>query len=164
MSQSYIKISIFAKNYRKILFEDKYFTNFNYRKHMKKLLLTLIFMFVGLLGFAQIVDFRTTSFTQKHLTPYGWTDWSYPKSSNMLLRIDANNDLVTIDSPRRQVYKIIEYDGSYTDYDGDQTIQFTFVDQDGDIGTMRLMQRRNGRAEVYIQFTNIIWCYSVIKR
>lgn len=120
-------------------------------------------LFISMTVSAQVINFRTTSYTSKEYTPYGWTDWRPYQSSNMLLVIDIDRDLVTIHSPKIQRYKIIEYEGTYTDYDGDQTMQYRFIDNDGDLGVMRLMQRRNGKSEVYIQFANIIWVYSVIR-
>lgn len=130
-----------------------------------KRLITLIVALVLFIatGFSQVIRFNTTSFTSKEKGYYGWSDWKPRQSSDMLLTLDLNSDLVTIYSPRVQVYKIIDYLGNWIDEDGDQVIKFRFIDQDGDIGTMRLMQRRSGTSEIYIDFSNIIWVYSVIR-
>lgn len=120
-------------------------------------------LFISMTVSAQVINFRTTSYTSKEYTPYGWTNWRPYQNSNMLLTIDIDSDLITIYSPRTQYYKIIEYDGAYIDKDRDETIRFKFIDQDGDRGTIRLMQRRNGKSEVYIQFPNVMWVYSIIR-
>ena len=112
---------------------------------------------------AQVLNFRTTSFQSKHNYGYGWTAWGNYQSSNMLLTIDLDNDIVTIYSPNIQRYSIISYEGTYTDSDGDQTAKYKFIDQDGDRGTMRLVMRKSGKSEVYIDFADIIWVYSVVR-
>lgn len=114
-------------------------------------------------GIAQVIRFNTTSYTSKVKKSYGWTNWRPRESSDMLLTIDLDSDLVTIYSPKIQVYKIIDYLGNWIDQDGDQVVKFEFIDQDGDRGMMRLIERRNGNKEIYIDFSNIIWVYSVIR-
>lgn len=129
---------------------------------MKKKLITLILIIFSVItASSQVIDFRTTSYTSKQYTAYGWTNWKPYQSSNMLVTMNFNTDIVTIFSPRKQVYKIISYEGSGIDYDGDAVAEFNFIDQDGDVGTMKLMQRTNGKSEIYIMFSNVIWCYSV---
>lgn len=131
---------------------------------MKKGLVILFLVLISAISCsAQILKFRTTSFTSKEHTSYGWTNWQRYQRSDMLVEMDFNNDIVTIYSPRRQYYKIISYNGTYTDSDGDTTASFDFVDQDNDYGSMRLVQRRNGKSEIYIDFSNIMWVYSVIR-
>lgn len=129
---------------------------------MKKILFLCLILFSATAS-AQVINFRTTSYTYKEYTYYGWSDWHPYQKSNMLLVIDMNVDLVTIYSPKVQVYRILEYEGTYKDRDGDKTAKFRFIDNDGDIGTMRLVQRRNGKSEVYIDFANVVWVYSVVR-
>lgn len=132
---------------------------------MKKLILTFLFAVIGLVASAQVIEFQTTSFTEKHLNSYGyWTGWSPLESSSMKLRLDLDEDEVIIYSPKKQIYQIVEYVGNYVDRDGDETLEYRFIDQDYNRGTLRLMQRRNGRSEVYILFNTVILCYSVIRR
>lgn len=130
---------------------------------MKKILVLLMLMICVVTASAQVLNFRTTSYTYKEKTSYGWTRWAPYESSNMKVTINLNTDLVTIYSPRTQYYKIISYDGTYTDSDGDQTAKYRFYDQDGDFGTIRLVVRRSGKSEIYIDFANVMWVYSVIR-
>lgn len=130
---------------------------------MKRLLLAMLLCIISVTSFAQTISFETTSYTYKTYNGYSWSNWAPYQNSSMLLTMDLDRDLVIIYSPKTQVYKIIDYYGAYTDNDGDATVEFKFVDQDGDYGTMRLMQRRSGKSEVYIQFANVIWVYSVIR-
>lgn len=132
---------------------------------MKKFLILFILFITGtLVSSAQdVMKFNTISFTYQELTPYGWSGWAPYQSSNVMILMDFNRDIVTIYSPVTQKYKIIDYYGTTTDSDGDTTAKFQFIDQDGDYGTMRLMQRRTGKSEIYIQYQNVIWTYSVIR-
>ena len=130
---------------------------------MKKFILTLIFSFITLAVCAQTLNFRTTSYTYKEYGYYGWSNWKPYQSSDMLVTMDLTNDIVTIYSPRIQRYAIYSYNGTYVDGDGDQISKYSFIDQDGDRGQMRLVIRRNGTSELYIDFSNIIWTYRVVK-
>lgn len=130
---------------------------------MKKFIFTIFFSLFVFVVSAQTISFETTSFTYKERTYRGWTNWSPYERSSMLLTINLDRDIVTIYSPVTQYYNIISYDGTYTDREGDTTIKYSFIDQDGDRGTMRLMQRRSGKSEIYIEFNNVIWVYSVIR-
>ena len=127
---------------------------------MKKLFLILC-LFIGFTASAQIINFRTTAYAQK-INNYGtWTDWSNYQPSDMLVTIDLYNDVVTINSPKTQVYAIYESLGNYYDSDGDYNMVFRFIDQDYDYGIMRLLQRVSGYSEIYIEFSNIMWVYRV---
>ena len=130
---------------------------------MKKFLILLLLGIVSLTAFSQVINFETTSYTYKTYNGYSWSKWAPYERSSMLLTMDVDRDLVIIYSPNTQIYRIVDYSGAYTDNDGDATMEFKFIDQDGDRGTMRLMQRTSGKSEVYIQFANIIWVYSVIR-
>lgn len=130
---------------------------------MKKFLTMLLLSMVAFVSSAQVINFQTTSFTHKERTYRGWTDWAPFERSEMLLTMDLNRDLVTIYSPNIQVYSIISYSGTTRDRDGDTTARYHFIDQDGDRGTMRLVLRSNGKSEVYIEFSNVIWVYSVLR-
>lgn len=130
---------------------------------MKRLLLAMLLCIISITSFAQVINFETTSYTYKTYNGYSWSKWAPYEHSSMLLTMDMDRDLVTIYSPRTQIYKIIDYVGVYTDNDGDAVMEFKFIDQDNDRGTLRLMQRRSGKSEVYIQFANVVWVYSVIR-
>lgn len=130
---------------------------------MKKFLLALLFSVITIVASAQTINFRTTSFTYKERTYSGWSNWAPTEASNMLLTMDLDNDLVVIYSPTTQIYSITSYDGTSKDRDGDTTAKYHFIDQDGDRGVMRLVMRRSGKSEIYIDFSNVIWVYSVLR-
>jgi len=133
---------------------------------MKKFLFitSLLLAFVAVSSSAQTYSYRSTSFAIKYVDDNGrWTDWSDWQNSDLLITINFDNDIVKIYSQTRQVYKITEFVGSYTDTSGGKQVEFRFIDQDGDRGTMRLRVETNGNSQLYVQFNNCIWVYNVRK-
>ena len=129
---------------------------------MKKFLVFL-FLTIAVAASAQVVNLRTIKFYTSEKTSYGWTNWSNPENSNMLVQIDFANDLVYIESPIRQLYKIVTITKQGDDNDCNYITEFRFYDQDGDMGTMRIVGRRDGRSQIYIIFGSVRWCYDVVK-
>lgn len=130
---------------------------------VKYFLLTALFLICSVSSFGQILKFRTVAYAYNSYNSYTnrWTGWSDWEGSNMLLTINLNTDVVTIYSPTTQIYSIYEPEGEYYDSDGDYNLVFKFVDQDYDIGNLRLLQRTSGASEIYIEFNNVRWCYRV---
>lgn len=124
----------------------------------KSIILFILVVFGTITSIAQTISFKSTSFAYKSNS-----SWSRPEPSNMLITIDFTNDIITIFSPSTQYYKIIEYLGEGYDSDRDYVVRYRFIDQDGDYGTMRLIQRQSGRSEIYVDFNNVHWMYSVIR-
>nr|DAT77743.1 MAG TPA: hypothetical protein [Caudoviricetes sp.] len=133
-------------------------------KILKRLVLLLL-LFIGVSASAQVIKFRTVAYAENKYNYYTqkWSGWSNWEKSNMLLTIDLQNDLIAVYSPVTQIYKIYKAEESYYDSDGDFNLPFKFIDQDGDRGTLRLLQRASGSSEVYIEFLNIRWCYKVLR-
>ena len=130
---------------------------------MKKLFIFILFVFNIVAINAQILTFRTTGYYERQKYDWGWGNWSSKQASNMNIIINLNTDVVTIYSPRTQVYRIYEYSGTTKDSDGDVTATFYFYDQDNDRGTMRLVIRANGQSQLYIDFANVMWAYDVYR-
>lgn len=132
---------------------------------IKKFMLIICLFLISDLSFSQIINFRTVVFSCNiyEYSLHKWTGWSSWEDSNILITMDFSSDLVTIYSPSIQIYKVYTSSGNYYDSDGDFHILFQFIDQDGDEGTMRLLQRTSGQSEIYIEFKNVKWCYRVIR-
>ncbi len=133
---------------------------------MKKYLLFFILFIAVSFAFpqtsaAQTYKYRTTAYAQKYVSNGKWTDWTDWQSSDMLMTINFDNDIVKIYSPKTQIYKITEYVRKYTDASGGVQIELNFVDQDFDRGTMRLRIESNGNSQVYIDFADVMWVYNV---
>jgi hypothetical protein len=131
---------------------------------MKKFLLMLMMVFSFTVANAQIQFYRTTSFAYKTANDYGrWTNWSDWEDSDMLVMFNLSGDLVKIYSPKTQTYRITKYVRNFTDSSGGKQVEFKFIDQDNDNGTMRLRIETNGNSQIYIQFSNVIWVYNVVR-
>lgn len=125
---------------------------------MKKLVIALILVFSAFISQAQIYNYRTTDFAYKEQYK-SWTEW---QKSNIKLTINFNTDTVIIYSEKVQVYRITQYVKEYYDVSGGQTVEFRFVDQDRDRGTMRLRIDPYGTSQIYIDFSNISWVYNIV--
>ena len=135
------------------------------KNQMIKKLLLLVFLFMGVSVSAQVIKFRTVAYSENRydFNLQRWNGWSDWEKSNMLLTIDLQNDVIKVYSPTPQIYKVYESGESYYDSDGDLNILFNFIDQDYDKGVVRLLQRRSGSSEIYIEFLNVRWCYRVLR-
>ena len=131
---------------------------------MKRFLLMLVMVLSFAAADAQIQYYRTTGFAYKYVNSYGrWTNWTDWQSSDMVITINFNTDVVKIYSPQTQTYRILEHTRNFTDSSGGKQVEFKFIDQDGDRGSMRLRIERNGNSQLYVEFSNIIWVYNVVK-
>lgn len=113
---------------------------------------------------AQILSYRTTSYAHANIYNgrYYWSDW---EDSNMLVTINLNKEVITIYSPRTQIYRVFgTYNNGnwYNDGSG-RTIKYYVYDQDGDRGEVRLRVENNGNSQIYVDFNNVAWCYNVRK-
>lgn len=131
---------------------------------MKKLLITFLLFTIGIIAsYSQVQWYRTTAYSHRYQTSSGyWTGWSDWEDSNMKMKIDLGNDIVVIYSPRVQTYKVIETMDPPYDSSGKQ-IKFKVIDQDGDIGFIRLRIQNTGRSQFYVDFSNVSWVYNVIR-
>lgn len=113
---------------------------------------------------AQTYAYRTTAFAMKQVTSYGvWTDWTDWQSSDMLITINFDTDVIKIYSPMTQIYRITKHVSNYRDNSGGTQSEYRFIDQDGDIGTLRLRIEINGNSQIYIDFSNVMWVYNVVR-
>ena len=130
---------------------------------MKKLLLMLMLLFTISINIyaAEVYIYKTTGFAIKQVVNGRWTNWSDWQESDMYVTINFDTDVVKIFSPETQVYKITEYVRKYTDESDGQQIEFRFIDQDGDRGSMRLRIEKNGNSQIYIEFADVMWVYNV---
>ena len=129
---------------------------------MKKILI-LLFVCIAITVQSQVISYRTIAFYSSRNTSYGWTNWSTPKRSDMIMKIDWDNALVYINSNYQQLYQILYIGADYRDKDGNNICEMKFIDQDGDHGTMKFVIRQSGKSQVYIIFNNLRWCYDIIR-
>ena len=135
----------------------------NMRRFLTSLFLLFFLSLVTPL-LAQTHSYRTTEFAYKQVNSYGrWTNWTSWEDSDMLITINFSTDIVKIYSPVTQTYRITEFVRDFTDSSGGKQVEFNFIDQDGDRGSMRLRIERNGNSQIYIEFANVMWVYNVVR-
>ena len=132
---------------------------------MKRVILFL-FLFFGLFSLsslnAQTYYYKTYQFAIKYKSSNGvWGNWSDWEKSNMTLTIDLDKDVITVYSEKRQIYRVVEYMGSYSDESDGRQTKFYVIDQDGDAGYVRLRIEKNGNSQVYVDFGDVMWVYNV---
>lgn len=132
-------------------------------KIMKKFLCVFFLMCACITAMAHTYTFRATEIAIRTKFAYGWSNWSEWQRCSVYIFINCDDGVISIESKVRQVYRILRNNGRYVDRDGCKTFSFKFIDQDDDLGTMRLRIDPSGTSQIYIDFANMMWVYNVIK-
>ena len=103
--------------------------------------------------------YKAYQYTQKMSYESDFDDWT---TVNIPITFNLTTDQIIIYSQRVQTYYIYKYD-TYISNEGLNAVRFYFVDQDLDKGTCRLVIRKDGTSQIYIDFSNITWVYNVIR-
>lgn len=123
---------------------------------MKKLVTLFLLILIPVIGVCETIHYQSNEFAFKVADGY-WSNW---EKINVFISIDTDRDLIIIHTNQPQRYKIIEYMGEYEDNKGGYQIKFKIIDQDGDIGIIRIRRQANGVAQLYIEYSDIMWVYS----
>lgn len=123
---------------------------------MKKLIILLLTLGLSYTIQAQTKWFKATELAVK-IENKNWSDW---EDVNINIKFDLSNDIIIIHSKKTQIYKVIERLPDPYDSEGTQ-IKFKVIDQDYDIGYLRLRQQYNGNSQIYIDFSDISWVYNI---
>ena len=128
------------------------------KKHfvMKKFILIFAMLFIMCAVYAQNKSvFKAYELAIK--IEGEWSDW---QPVNIPVVIDYEQDIIIIYSAKTQKYLILAETLAESDNNGKQ-IAFIVLDQDGDMGRFRFRVQNNGAKQIYVDFNNISWCYSV---
>ena len=123
----------------------------------KKILALLSFCIMTTICFGQVQWYRATSFAAKPSTSYTWSAW---EASNVQMLFNLNTDVITIFSPVKQVYKVIQQVEAPYDDSGSQ-IRFQVRNAAGYYGYVRLRIENNGNSQVYVDFVDGSIVYNV---
>lgn len=131
---------------------------------MKKLLVTLICLFCCTFAYSETQWFNSDSYAYKTIDYYGnWNKWSSWNNCDVDIKFDTNADMIIIYSNKVQIYKITNYNGTKQEKDGSQQAYFSAIDYDGDKCTIRLRIETNGNSQIYVEFSNVMWVYNVVR-
>lgn len=135
------------------------------KQRINIILMTLV-MFFTMSNFTLKADtndnvqyYKAYQYTQKMSYESDFDDWT---TVNIPITFNLTTDQIIIYSQRVQTYYIYKYD-TYISNEGLNAVRFYFVDQDLDKGTCRLVIRKDGTSQIYIDFSNITWVYNVIR-
>lgn len=127
---------------------------------MKKFIIGIIVtLFTVIPSFAQVINFKATSVAIKEVG-YKWSDW---QKCNILITFNLKTDKVVIYSRSTQVYKVLTQGENFTDESGGEQVKYRVIDQDDDLGSMRLRIETNGNSQIYIDFADVSWVYNVVR-
>ena len=127
---------------------------------MKKIILGIILtLFMSIPSFSQIINFKATSVAIKEVG-YRWSDW---QRCDILITFNLKTDKVVIYSRSIQIYKVITQGQNFIDESGGEQVKYKDIDQDDDLGSMRLRVETNGNSQIYIDFADVSWVYNVIR-
>ncbi len=120
---------------------------------MRKIMMVFAFLLAVTGTDAQTYKFKTTAFAYKTLGSYGWSRWTDWERTSMLVVINADRDVITVYSQDPQEYDIVDYQGEETDSNG-KSIRYLCV----------LRKQYDGSIQLYVDFNNIMWVYSLTDR
>ena len=127
---------------------------------MKKIILGIILtLFMSIPSFSQIINFKATLVAIKEVG-YGWSDW---QRCDILITFNLKTDKVVIYSRSIQIYKVITQGQNFIDESRGEQVKYKVIDQDNDLGSMRLRVETNGNSQIYIDFADVSWVYNVIR-
>lgn len=132
---------------------------------MKKLhYLVLLFCFVSFGIQAQSFKFKTTSLTvlERGGRHNEWQKWSEPEPTQLFVALDFDKDRVVVYSREIQHYKILEILPKQVT-ETDEINSYLCKNQFGEACKISFMVRtnENNRTQVYIYFTDIVFCYDI---
>ena len=101
---------------------------------------------------------KATQFYVRYNINQEWTEW---ESKPCDLRVTYDKGKIIIGSPASQKYTLGDYT-SWTDYEENKIITFSFFDQDWNRGIIEfVMYKKLQLPQVYIKYDNIQWAYDL---
>lgn len=133
---------------------------------MKNIFTLLLLSIVTISAFAQTYRYKATSFAYKYQKDNGyWTDWSDWERSSVLVVISLDREVISIYSDNPQEYDIYDSDDEWVrDKDGGQQWTLKCVNSDGLRCEIRLRQQRDGQLQMYVDFSDAMWVYSIERK
>jgi len=131
---------------------------------MKKILITLVCLCSFLSVQSQTIIYQASYFAYKYIDNERWTDWTKWYPSKITISINLSDDIIKIYSEEPQTYVVTKYTRTFSDKDGGKQSEYRVIDQYYDKGIIRLRIESNGTIQLYVDFSNVMWVYSGLKR
>lgn len=125
-----------------------------------------LFLIASASAFAQQFKFKTTSLTvlERGGKFNEWGKWSEPLETQLFVTLDFDKNRIVVYSREIQHYKIIEsLPKEVTEVD--EINSFLCKNQFGEQAKLSFIVRKNekNKTQLYIYFTDIIFCYDIIE-
>ena len=136
---------------------------------MKKILTLILTLVMAACVFSssadEVIYMRATSFSSRQYDyQYGfWHAWNDWEPCDVRIDINLTRDMVVVHSAKLQVYSIYSVVEQSSDPYGGKYVKYGVVDEDNSIGYMRLRLQSDGTAQIYFDFSNIMFVYTVIR-
>lgn len=136
---------------------------------MKKILTLILTLVMAACVFSssadEVIYMKATSFSSRQYNyQYGfWHAWSDWEPCDVRIDINVTRDMVVVHSAKLQVYSIYSVVEQSNDQYGGKYVKYGVVDEDDSIGYMRLRLQSDGTAQIYFDFSNIMFVYTVIR-
>ena len=129
---------------------------------MKKVIFLLLAILCISTGYAEPTFYHADSFAYKYIDEHSgrWNEWSRWQSSEILISIDIEKEVIEIYTEMEQKYNILKWNGRYKDNKGGEQSEFVVVDQDGDKGIIRIRIQWDDVKQLYVEYDNVMWVYS----
>jgi hypothetical protein len=130
---------------------------------MRKIFLSIIFLFLSHSTFSQVYKLRSTLFASRQVFNNYWTDWTSWVPSSVLIVAETENQRVRIYSQTPQTYDMIE--SVITTYDKDSLPIYTVmcIDENGTRCKMVWYNTKDDDSYVLFQFSNLELMYKVFR-
>lgn len=123
-----------------------------------------LFLIASASAFAQQFKFKTTSLTvlERGGRMNEWGKWSEPEPTQLFISLDFDKDKIVVYSRDIQHYRIIEALSKQVTKD-DEINSYLCKNQFGEKAKLSFIVRKNekNRTQLYIYFTDIIFCYDI---
>lgn len=129
----------------------------------KKLKIVVFVLFIGLSSYSQQFLFKTTSFSVSEMNSKGkWSDWTKPKKSEMIIKIDGVSHRVVVYSEEIQLFNIIKYN-EVKKTQTDIISSYNCIDNNGIECVVSVFTRlkQNNRRQLYITYDDMIIEYNI---
>jgi hypothetical protein len=132
-------------------------------KHIKILLLLVVFGLGLQKSYAQPIRFKTSSVSYTDKKNDGtWNDWSDFVDANVLITLDAKKDLITVNSAEVQSFKIKAY-GEIIDTEETNIVPFECIDNKFSKCKIFIITKKkeNNRMQIYINYNEVKFVYNI---
>lgn len=123
---------------------------------MKRFLLVFAFLLSVMEASAQVYSFRTYAYSHME----AGSSWSKWEISDLAVTFNLDSDIIKINNRLNSSFYVYSSTEDYTD-DGEWCLKCTCTDEEQIRCTVRLMVRKNGTRQLYVDYRNQSWCYNI---